>query len=120
MSDLNANQKSGMYTLPFLSSTRLAIRIILLFFNLAFKFFTDPGLPKIWPQSFVAVVFPLSVLDGYPLLDVNDLVAGWSCVNILKLLLQLYWLGFGHHEGCYVFPLHCIASMTNVYYLIFT
>lgn len=78
-----------MHTLPFLSPTLLAIRIILLFFNLAFKiFYTDPGLPKIWPQSFVAVVFPLSVLDGYPVLDLNDLVAGWSCVNILKLLLQ--------------------------------
>lgn len=77
-----------MHTLPFLSPTLLAIRIILLFFNLAFKISTDPGLPKIWPPSFVVVVFPLSVLDGYPVLDLNDLVAGWSCVNILKLLLQ--------------------------------
>ena len=55
------------------------------------------------------MVLPLLVLDGFPVLDLNDLVAGCSCVNVLKLLLQLYWLGFGNHEGCYVFPsLYCI------------
>lgn len=90
MWDLYANQKSGKYTLPFLyfffSLTLLSIRIISQFFNLAFKIlliqvYLRSGYS---PHCFVAVVLPLLVLDGYPVLDVNDHVAGCSCVNILK------------------------------------
>lgn len=91
----------------FFSLTLLSIRIISQFFNLAFKIlliqvYLRSGYS---PHCFVAVVLPLLVLDGFPVLDLDDLVAGCSCVNILKLLLQLYWLGFGNHKGCYVFPL---------------
>lgn len=79
-------------SLFFFSLTLLSIRIISQFFNLAFKIL----LIQVYlrssysPHCFVAVVLPLLVLDGFPVLE-NDLVAGCSCVNILKFTLVGFW-----------------------------
>ena len=80
-------------SLFFFSLTLLSIRIISQFFNLAFKIlliqvYLRSGYS---PHCFVAVVLLLLVLDGFPVLDLNDLVAGCSCVNILKFTLVGFW-----------------------------